>query len=72
MTARSKIFHRGRGESQELRSIYLGPKAVPIDKVPVDFETKPRAVAKVQMTVAQFRVLAEQPVTQGIGLRPTM
>ena len=50
---------------------HLCPKAVLVDKSPVDFETKAGFVAELQMTIAQFRVLAEEAIPQGVGLRPT-
>jgi hypothetical protein len=51
---------------------HLCPKAIPVDKSPVDFETKARSVAELQMTIVQFRVLAEETKSQRIGLRPAM
>jgi len=50
----------------------LRPNTVPVDEIPIDLEAETRFVTEVQMTVAQLRVLAEQPVRQWIGLRPTM
>ena len=56
-----------RPSLQDLRS-----DTVPVDESPIDLEAETRFVTEVQMTVAQLRVLAEQPVRQWIGLRPTM
>ena len=42
-----------------------------IDKGPVDLEAEAGAVAEVQVTLAQFRVLAEEAMSQRISLRPT-
>jgi hypothetical protein len=42
---------------------------VPIDKVPVDFNTEARLFAELQATLAQHRVLAKQAITQRISLR---
>jgi hypothetical protein len=52
--------------------LHLRPEAVPIDKGPVDLEAEAGAVAEVQVTRAQFRVLAEEAKSQRISLRPTV
>ena len=51
---------------------HLWAKAIPVDKGPVDFETKAGSVAELQVTIAQFRVLSEETKSQRIGLRPAM
>jgi hypothetical protein len=57
-TGRGAIDHNARCQTLELTS-RLRPKAVPVDKGPVDFDAEAGSVAEVQVTVAQFRVLAE-------------
>jgi hypothetical protein len=48
------------------------PVSVPIDKSPVDLEAEAGAVAEVQVTVAQLRVLAEEAISQWVSLPPTV
>ena len=43
---------------------------MPIDKGPVDLEAEAGAVAEMQVTVAQFRGLAEEAISQLVSLRP--
>jgi hypothetical protein len=50
----------------------LCPQAVPLDKSPIDLEAEAGSVVEVQVTVAQFRMLAEEAVSQRISLRPTV
>ena len=45
---------------------------MPIDKGPVDLEAEAGAVAEMQVTVAQFRVLAEEAISQRVSLRPAL
>ena len=45
---------------------------MPIDKGPVDLEAEVGAVAEMQVTVAQFRVLAEEAISQRVSLRPAV
>ena len=51
---------------------HLSPKVVPVDKGPVDLDAKAGSVTEMQVTVAKFRVLAEEAIPQGVGLRPTV
>ena len=46
--------------------------AVSIDESPVDLEAEAGSVVEVQVTVAQFRTLTEDAVSQRISLRPTV
>jgi len=52
--------------------MHLRSEAMPIDKSPVDLETKAGLAAEVQMTVAQHRELVEKSKRQRIGFRPAM
>jgi hypothetical protein len=54
------------------RSSSLRPKTVPVDKGPIDLKTEAGPIAKVQVTIAEHRVLAKEAIRQRIGLRPTM
>src|SRR5262249_50140798 len=53
-------------------TLALCPDSVPIDKSPVDLEAEAGSIVKVQVTVAQFRMLAEDAISQRISLRPTV
>jgi aspartyl-tRNA(Asn)/glutamyl-tRNA(Gln) amidotransferase subunit A len=50
----------------------LCPQAVSIDESPVDLEAEAGSVVEVQVTVAQFRMLTKDAVSQRISLRPTV
>src|SRR5215831_19162832 len=54
------------------RSSSLRPKMVLVDKSPVDLKTEAGPITKVQVTIVEHRVLAEEAIRQRIGLRPTM
>ena len=54
------------------RLLSLCPQAVSIDESPVDLEAEAGSVVEVQVTVAQFRMLTEDAVSQRISLRPTV
>jgi hypothetical protein len=60
---------RRRGDQGQLLPTRLGPKAIPIDKVPVDLDTEARSVAKVQVAVLQLRVLVEKAERQRVRFR---
>ena len=50
----------------------LTSQAVLVDKGPVDLETKAGFIADMQVTVVQFRMLAEEAKSQWVGLGPAM
>lgn len=52
-----------------LARLSLRPNTVLVDKSPIDFETKAGLLGKLQVTVAQFRVLAKETERQRVGLR---
>ena len=54
------------------RLLSLCPQAVSIDESPVDLEAEAGSVVEVQVTVAQFRMLTKDAVSQRISLRPTV
>jgi hypothetical protein len=60
------------GSAHNSRSSSLRPKTVPVDKGPIDLKTEAGSIAKVQVTIAEHRVLAKEAIRQRIGLRPTM
>ena len=59
-------------ESGPALASHLSAKAVPVDKGPVDLDAEAGSVAEVQVTVAQFRGLAEEAIPQRVGLRPAV
>jgi Transposase IS116/IS110/IS902 family len=52
------------------RLLSLCPQAVSVDESPVDLEAEAGSVVEVQVTVAQFRMLTKDAVSQWISLRP--
>ena len=54
------------------RLLSLCPQAVSVDESPVDLEAEAGSVVEVQVTVAQFRMLTKDAVSQRISLRPTV
>ena len=54
------------------RFLSLCPQAVSIDESPVDLEAEAGSVVEVQVTVAQFRMLTKDAVSQRISLPPTV
>ena len=65
------LNHNACCQTLELTSD-LSPEPVPVDKGPVDFDAEAGSVPEVQVTVAQFRVLAEEAISQRVGLGPTV
>ena len=68
---RGAMDHNACCQTLELTS-RLRPEAVPVDKGPIDFDAEAGSVAEVQVTVAQFRGLAEEAIPQRVGLRPAV